>query len=286
MHVGSVLQVLASASHVYSASADGTVAVWDTAAATAGEPALLAHLVDHTDKVSALALAFGCLFSGSADKSIRRWALPVPEANQPERASTAAQAQAQAAAAAAATEWACTLSWRAHDAALSCLVAATALGLLCSGAEDGRLRLWRLAPPAFVATATSTTLLNSAAAAAAPTEAALVATLCGAAPLKPLRTLCVEPTRGEVLCAGASDGTVYVWNLSAHVLLHTLRAHIGNAVRALCFGASGAFYVAGSDSRVVVWSMNMDEEEVATQASSSSSSSTDGPPPPSTVFFE
>jgi hypothetical protein len=46
------------------------------------------------------------------------------------------------------------------------------------------------------------------------------------------------------------------------MLLHTLRAHVGNAVRAICFGASGSLYVAGSDSRVVVWSFSMDEEEV------------------------
>ena len=111
VHVASVLKVLASPKHIFSASADGTVAVWDLAAAKAGEPSLVAHLVEHSDKVGAIALAFGALFTASADRTVKRW-------DQ--------------------TDWTCTLSWRAHDAAVSCLASAPAVELLCTGSEDGR----------------------------------------------------------------------------------------------------------------------------------------------------
>ena len=59
-------------------------------------------------------------------------------------------------------------------------------------------------------------------------------------------------------CSVCGTGTVCMWDLKAHMLLHTLRAHIGNSVRALCFGAGGRLYVAGSDSRVVLWNVRVD----------------------------
>ena len=90
----------------------------------------------------------------------------------------------------------------------------------------------------------------------------LVAALCSPSPLKPLRSLCVEPTHGVVLCSGSSDGTLHLWDLRAHVLLHTLRGHVASSVRAICFGVDGALYVAGSDSRVVLW-RNLDASEPA-----------------------
>jgi len=254
VHVGSITCVLATDSLIFSASTDGTVAVWDLAAAVAGdEPALLAHMVDHTDKVTALALAFGALFTGSADKLVKRWALPASAGGRPMGSSSLIRK---------ADDWSCTLGWRAHDAPVACLAATETLGLLCSGSEDGRLRLWQLVQPRDATSAVSGGALDGRVHATAETEAVLIATLCGSVPPKPLRTLCIEPTRGEVLCAGASDGALCVWHLRSHMLLHTLRAHVGNAVRAICFGASGSLYVAGSDSRVVVWSFSMDEEEV------------------------
>ena len=255
VHVGSITCVLATDSLIFSASTDATVAVWDLAAAVAGdEPALLAHMVDHTDKVTALALAFGALFTGSTDKLIKRWALPASAGGRPMGSSSLIRKVDD--------DWSCTLGWRAHDAPVACLAASEALGLLCSGSEDGRLRLWQLVQPRDATSAVSVGALDGRVQAMVETEAVLIATLCATAPLKPLRTLCIEPTHGEVLCAGASDGALCVWHLRSHMLLHTLRAHVGNAVRTICFGASSSLYVAGSDSRVVVWSFDMDEEEV------------------------
>jgi WD40 repeat protein len=215
VHIASVLRLIITAERAFSSSADGTIGVWDLEAAMRGENALISHLVEHSDKVGALALdSSGSLFSGSADRTIKRW-----DPNG----------------------WMCCRSWRAHDAAVTCLAHAPAVEALCSGAEDGRLRLWRFAP------------------ADAKAEPILITTLSPAAPLKSIRTLMVEPSKGLVLCAGASDGTVCMWDLKEHMLLHILRAHIGNAVRAMCFGASDQLYVAGSDLRVVVWNVRMDE---------------------------
>ena len=81
----------------------------------------VAQLTHHTDVVYSLLLAGGALFSSSADKTIRRY-------------DTARHAQ--------------TLCWEAHHHSITCLAAAERGALLCSGAEDGKICLWRVGPDA------------------------------------------------------------------------------------------------------------------------------------------
>lgn len=234
VHVAAVVRVAATPQHIFSASSDGTIGVWDAPAALAGEPVLIAHLVEHTEKVHAIAtsaLSPGALYSGSADRTIRRWS--------------------------AAEEWRSTLSWRAHDSPVLCLVSADAVELLCSASEDGRIRLWRVDA----------------------TQATMVASLQSAPHQKPVRTLTVEPVRGEVLCSGGSDGTVCMWDLRSHMLLHMLRAHIGNVVRSITFCKDEKLCVAGSDARVVVWSYKMDERPSSSSAAAAGAAAARSDPP-------
>ena len=69
----------------------------------------------------AVRLAFGSLFSSSADRTVKRYD---PASHR------------------------LTLSWEAHAHSITCLAAAERLGFLCSGAEDGRICLWELSATA------------------------------------------------------------------------------------------------------------------------------------------
>ena len=82
-----------------------------------GVATLVGRLAHHNDVVYSLLLAFGALFSSSADKTVRRYAL---------------------------ADRAPTLTWEAHSHSVTCLAASEPLGLLCSGAEDGRVCVWRV----------------------------------------------------------------------------------------------------------------------------------------------
>ena len=67
--------IAATDEHIYSCSADKSIIIWSMDDAKRGIATQRARLTMHTDVVYALRLAFGSLFSSSADKTIKRYEL-------------------------------------------------------------------------------------------------------------------------------------------------------------------------------------------------------------------
>ena len=77
-HQARVWCVVSTESHIYSCGADKTVIVWSAADALRGVSTPIARFSGHVDVVYALQIAFGSLFSSSADKTIKRCAEMTP----------------------------------------------------------------------------------------------------------------------------------------------------------------------------------------------------------------
>ena len=78
LHQARVWSVVSTESHIYSCGADKTVIVWSAADALRGVSTPIARFSGHVDVVYALQIAFGSLFSSSADKTIKRCAEITP----------------------------------------------------------------------------------------------------------------------------------------------------------------------------------------------------------------
>eukprot|EP00964_Phaeocystis_antarctica_P066249 scaffold40016_cov100-Phaeocystis_antarctica.AAC.2 len=179
-HEARVWCVVATDEHIYSCGADKTIIAWSMAEARRGTSTQVAQLTHHTDVVYSLLLAGGALFSSSADKTIRRY-------------DTARHAQ--------------TLCWEAHHHSITCLAAAERGALLCSGAEDGKICLWRVGPDA------------------AESVGSLSARPEGSASNLAVYTLAIEPVEELILFSGGADYRVRMWDLRTRTLLHTLTGH-------------------------------------------------------------
>ena len=210
--------MLATEEHIFSCGADKTIAVWSVADALRGVATLVGRLAHHNDVVYSLLLAFGALFSSSADKTVRRYAL---------------------------ADRAPTLTWEAHSHSVTCLAASEPLGLLCSGAEDGRVCVWRVGETK--AEAAGVLCVRPDAGASVSSALAVYA-------------LAVEPTKGEVLFSGGADYRIHMWDLRSRTLLHTLARHT-STVRALCFAPKGdRLCSSGGDFNLCVWALPVDDE--------------------------
>ena len=210
-HEARVWCVLATDEHIYSCSADKSIVVWSMADAKRGLATQTAQLRAHTDVVYAVWLAFGSLFSSSADKTIKRYELGTHRLS---------------------------LSWEAHAHSITCLAAAETLGLLCSGAEDGRICLWDVGDAA--ATCVGTLSVRASGGRSASSNLAIYA-------------LAVSPRTGNVLFSGGADYRVHMFDLVERTLLHTLTGH-ASTVRALCFSPSGdKLCSSGGDYNLLVW---------------------------------
>jgi WD40 repeat protein len=186
--------------------------VWCAADARRGVATQLARLTGHGDVVYALQLGFGALFSSSADKTIRRYDVRGEHAE--------------------------TLSWDAHNHSITCMACAERLELLCSGAEDGRICLWKVGADA--ATCSGTFTIRP-----AHHHASNLA----------IYALAVDPVSGDVLFSGGADYRVHMFDLRARTLLHTLCGHT-STVRALCFTPdTNLLCSSGGDFNLSVWSL-------------------------------
>ena len=209
--------MLATEEHIFSCGADKTIAVWSVADALRGVATLVGRLAHHNDVVYSLLLAFGALFSSSADKTVRRYAL---------------------------ADRAPTLTWEAHSHSVTCLAASEPLGLLCSGAEDGRVCVWRVGETK--AEAAGVLCVRPDAGASVSSALAVYA-------------LAVEPTKGEVLFSGGADYRIHMWDLRSRTLLHTLARHT-SSVRALCFAPKrDRLCSSGGDFNLCVWALPVDD---------------------------
>jgi WD40 repeat protein len=218
-HEARVWSLTATDEHIYSCSADKRILVWSMADAKRGVATQLARLTSHTDVVSALCIAFGALFSSSADKTIRRYRLGGGHEQ--------------------------TLCWDAHAHAVTCLAASERMQLLCSGAEDGRISLWRLGPD-------SASCVGTLSARQGNGSRAISSNLA-------VYTLAISPMRGDVLFAGGADYRVHMYNLCDRTLLHTLTGHT-STVRALTLTPSGdRLCSSGGDFNVLVWRLPSEE---------------------------
>ena len=228
--------------------------VWSLADAQRGISTLRCRLTHHTDVVYALRLAFGSLFSSSADKTIKRYELPAATSDAPAAGPSSSSSPANnvhgsdVAGATSSTSalslppqqqhHRMTLSWEAHAHSITCLAAAEQLGLLCSGAEDGRISLWKV----DAESATSVGTLSARPSAQRP-----------ASSTPAVYALAVSPRSGDVLFAGGADYRVHMYDLVQHTLLHTLTGH-ASTVRALCFTPDGSrLCSSGGDFNLLVW---------------------------------
>ena len=262
-HEARVWCIVASDEYVYSCSADKSIVVWSLDDARRGVSTQLARLTSHTDVVYALRLAFGKLFSSSADKTINCYQVPKPhrdggaggaggaggEGGAGGAAGASSSASAAAAAASSSTSTAPSpssaahahqliYSWEAHAHSITCLVACEPLGLLCSGAEDGRISLWRVGE-----TSASSAGTLSARPSGGRTSSSNLA----------VYALAVSPSSGTVLFAGGADYRVHMYDLVHRTLLHTLTGH-ASTVRALCFTRGGdRLCSSGGDFNLLVW---------------------------------
>lgn len=135
----------------------------------------------------------------------------------------------------------CDFDWKHRGSEMCCLLAASALGLLCSGHEDGAVRLW--AP-------------ESGSGHCLRRHTNSVTCLCLA-----------RPRRGELLLASSGyDGRICVWNLSAvsdfgrHGVLEEVQdgAHDADAPEVLACAyheASGLLCTGGNDASVRLWTL-------------------------------
>ena len=212
-HEARVWCVIANDDNVYSCSADKSIIAWRWDDATRGVATRVARLTHHTDVVYNVRLALGALFSSSADKTIKRYDV---------------------------VTHACTLSWDAHLHSISCLAASEPLGLLISGAEDGKICLWRVGGDGSERAGTLSVRDRGARAGASASNLAIYA-------------LAVSPLGGDVLFCGGADYRVHMFDLKARALLHTLAGH-ASTVRTLCFTPDGTrLCSSGGDYSCLVW---------------------------------
>ena len=164
------------------------------------------------------------------------------------------------------------LKQRGHAYGMRCMAYSPDGVVICTGGEDGKIKLWNstsgfcyvtmekthTAPVTAVAFANASVVLS----------ASLDGTVCAhdlyryrtfktfTSPT-PVQFLClsVDPS-GEIIVAGSADPFhIYVWNMQTAKLLDVLTGHTG-PVCAMCFQSNGGTLITGSwDGTVKLWDL-------------------------------